>query len=237
MISQLYDENIALSDSWYGKKIRAYLNAYGTKYDFCRLFGSEKGGYILVYNGTMTVDGNFDKDELNSFINMLVPVTIEVPRYITLQLENKYKKIRKTLFKAVSGENNIDLNYVKENTLLDKIFPILKEGFGITEYEAWYADISHRIRHGVSDIYLYKSTTVTKVFDIDGFVFLSHIATAKSGRGQGTAGNFLHWLCGEFEKQGKSVYLYARDERRTFYEQLGFIEIDSEFFYEKDISF
>lgn len=235
MIKQVYDENITLPDSWYGKKIRAYLNAYGTKYDFCRLFGSERGGYILVYNGTMTADGDFDESELNGFINMLSPVTIEMSRGAALHIGNEYKRINKTLFKAVSGENNIDVSCVNQNTLLDNIFPILKEGFGITEYEAWYVDISHRIRHGVSDIYLYKSTTVTKVFDIDGFVFLSHIATAKSGRGQGTAGNFLHWLCGEFEKQGKSVFLYAKDERRTFYEQLGFIEADKEVFYEKDI--
>lgn len=235
MISRVYDENITLSDSWYGKKIRAYLNAYGTKYDFCRLFGSERGGYILVYNGTMTADGDFDANELSGFVNMLAPVTIEVSRQMALYLDGSYKQVNKTLFKAVRGENNVDLDSVKQNVLLDKIFPILKDSFGITEYEAWYADVSHRIRHGVSDIYLYKSTTVTKVFDIDGFVFLSHIATAPECRGQGTAGKFLHWLCGEFEKQGKSVYLYAKDERRTFYEQLGFIETDNEVFYEKDI--
>lgn len=235
MISRVYDENMTLSDSWYGKKIRAYLNAYGTKYDFCRLFGSERGGYILVYNGTMTADGDFDENELSGFVNMLSPVTIEVSKQTALHPDGGYKQVNKTLFKAVSGENNVDINDVKQNTLLDNIFPILKDSFGITEYEEWYADISHRIRHGVSDIFLYKSTTVTKVFDIDGFVFLSHIATAPEGRGQGTAGNFLHWLCGEFEKQGKSVYLYAKDERRTFYKQLGFIEADKEVFYEKDI--
>lgn len=235
VISRSYDENVSLTDSWYGKKIRAYLNAYGTKYDFCRLYSSESGGNILTYNGTITADGDFESDELSGFISILNPTTVEVPNGQALKLDKSYKASKIILFKASKNFNDIKLNGVKQNILLDKIFPILNESFGITEYESWYVDISHRIRHGVSDIFLFKTTTVTKVFDIDNFVYLSYIATAKCDRGRGNAGKLLHMLCGEYIKQGKSVYLYAREERRSFYESIGFIPEKNEILYEKDV--
>ena len=227
-----FDES-AFTDSWYGKKIRAYLNAYGAGYDFCRLYEADSGGYILVYNSTMTADGNFDKDELQGFINMLAPVTIEVSKRTPLQLGGEYTAYNKTLFRGVHRENNIDSDHIVKNAMLDKVYAVLEEGFGITEFEAWYTDSSHRIRHGVSDIFLYGSTTVTKLFDVDDYVFLSHIATGASDRGKGTARNLLYWLCGEYEKQGKEVYLYAKDERVSFYEGIGFEAVDSDIFYER----
>ncbi len=234
MIKQIFDiSGVKLTDSYYGRKIRAGLEAYGTKYDFCRLFQSESGGHMLIYNSSVTVDGNFNTEELSEFTEMLDLLTIEVSSDLTLHLCKAYQAIPRTLFKAVPGKNDILKNDVKLNTLLDRIYPILKESFGIDEFDMWYTDISHRIRHGISDIYLYKSTTVTKEFDIDGFVFLSHIATAEEERGKGTAGNLLRLLCGEFESQGKGVYLYAEEKSRGFYKMLGFSEVYEDIIYEK----
>ena len=236
MIRQIFefDESV-FTDSWYGKKIRAYLNAYGTGYNFCRLYEADSGGHILVYNSTMTADGNFDKEELQEFINMLAPVTIEASKCMPLQLDNEYTAYNKTLFRGVYRENNIDTAYIVKNAMLDKVYNVLEDGFRLTEFGAWYTDSSHRIRHGVSDIFLYRSTTVTKLFDIDNFVFLSHIATGTADRGNGTARNLLYWLCGEYKKQSKEVYLYAKDERVSFYEGIGFEAVDSDIFYERII--
>ena len=115
------------------------------------------------------------------------------------------------------------------------MFKILDEGFDIKEYDAWYADTSHRIRHGISETFLWNSTTVTKLFDIDDFVFLSYIATGKADRGKGRARQLLYYLCSKFEKQGKTVYLFAKDERVSFYEGIGFQPVSCDIFYEKGV--
>lgn len=225
--------DISFSDSWYGKKIQAYVMAYGLDYEFCRLYASDKGGMVLVYNSTMTCDGEFDAGELEGFVSMLSPVTIEAE---TMDfVPEGYKAYRRTLFKCVPHSSDIVSAEVKSNTELDTVFKILEEGFGIKEYDAWYADTSHRIRHGVSETFLWNSTTVTRLFDIDDFVFLSYIATGKADRGKGRARQLLYHLCGEFEKQGKTAYLYAKDERVSFYEGIGFHPVSCDIFYEKGV--
>ncbi|MGN0587828.1 MAG: GNAT family N-acetyltransferase [Oscillospiraceae bacterium] len=234
MIKQVFSADIALlGHNIIGGKIASAVAAYGTGYDFCRLYRTDSGGHILAYNGTMLADGNFDPNELSVFAKTLNPDTIELSSDITLHIGGEYKRIGRTLFELIPKENDIVGSDVKQNALLDRCFDIISAGFGITDRDPWYVDISHRIRHGVSDIFLFESTTVTKLFDYDGMVFLSHIATAPEARGKGTARRMLYYLCGKLSQSGKRVFLYARDERRSFYEEAGFIPVGYDYFYEK----
>lgn len=232
LIKRIFDTDIKLSESYYGYKIRSLLNAYGTSYDFCKLYTNEEGGMILTYNSTLIADGSFDKSELDGFIEMLCPITVEVPADICLDLSNEYVQTERTLFKAPKGLYCGDEIDVKHNAFVADCFPIISEAFGITEFDEWYVDISHKIRHGVSDIYLYKTTTAAKAFDVNGFVFLSHIATASADRGQGNAARLIKWLCEKYEKECKEVYLYSKRERYTFYQSLGFEPILTDTVYE-----
>lgn len=232
LIKRIFDTDIKLSESYYGYKIRSLLDAYGTSYDFCKLYTNGAGGTILTYNSTLIADGIFDENELSGFIQMLCPVTVEVPENIHLSLDGDYIKTERTLFKAPKGMTCDEKLDVKCNAFTSDCFPIISEAFGITEFDEWYVDISHKIRHGVSDIYLYKTTTVTKAFDINGFVFLSHIATANSDRGQGNASKLIKWLCENYEKECKEIYLYSKTERYTFYLSLGFEKILTDTVYE-----
>lgn len=232
MIKRIFDTDIKLSESYYGYKIRSLLNAYGTSYDFCKLYTNEEGGTILTYNSTLIADGIFDKSELDGFIEMLCPVTVEVSANIRLDLSSDYIQTERTLFKAPKNLSFGEGINVKHNAFMAECFPIISEAFGITEFDEWYVDISHKIRHGVSDIYIYKTTTVTKAFDINGFVFLSHIATASADRGQGNAARLIKWLCENYEKECKEVYLYSKKERYTFYQSLGFEPILTDIVYE-----
>lgn len=232
MIKRIFETDVRLSETYYGYKIRSLLDAYGTSYDFCKLYKNDVGGTILIYNSTMTADGSFDKNELEGFIQMLDPVTVEVSDDILLTLDDDYVRTERTLFRAPKGlscEESLD---VKCSRFIADSFPIISEAFGINEFDEWYVDISHRIRHGISDIFLYKTTTATKAFDINGFVFLSHIATANSDRGQGNASRLLKWLCEKYEKECKEVYLYSKPERYTFYRSLGFEKILRDIVYE-----
>lgn len=238
MIRQVFSaDNVLPGHNIIGGKIASAVAAYGTGHDFCRLYRFDGGGYILAYNGTMLADGDFDPEELSIFAKTLNPDVIELSSNIALHMGGDFKRIGRTLFELIPKENDISGSCVKQNALLDKCFDIISAGFGLTDFEPWYVDISHRIRHGVSDIFLYESTTVTKLFDHDSMVFLSDIATAPEARGKGTARQMLYYLCGKLSQGGKRVFLYARDEWRGFYEEAGFIPVGYDYFYESNIYF
>lgn len=233
MIKQIFD--VApddVTDSYYGRKILAAFYAYGGNYDFCKFY-SCGGGIIHIYYTTMVIDGNIDFDEAEMFINMTKPVTVEVDCKMPLQLSGQYLKKHRTLFRVKSGETDIDSNAVKANNCTEKCFEILTKSFdNMLPYDDWYVDISHRIRHNVSKLYLYDGTTVTQQFNINGFIFLSHIATAKSQRGRGTARKLLRLIGREAEERGENAYLFALDHRRSFYETIGFEPVAEDILYE-----
>ncbi|MCM1024603.1 MAG: GNAT family N-acetyltransferase [Prevotella sp.] len=235
MIKQIFDGIPELvTDSYYGRKILATFSAYGGKYDFCRFYScGSYGGVIHIYNTNMVIDGNINPEELKMFIDMTKPVAIEVKSDVALQLCSAYDLKHRTLFHVKSGKNDVDFERVKVNCCTDRCFEILNESFdNMLSYDDWYVDISHRIRHGVSKLYLYDSTTITQQFNINGFIFLSHIATAKSQRGRGTARSLLRLLGAEAEKRGENAYLFALDRRRSFYETIGFEPVGEDILYE-----
>lgn len=226
-----------LTDSYYGKKIMAAYLAYGAKYDFCRFYACEdadgKTGTIHVYYAAMVIDGNVSNEDAETFINMIKPMTVEVSAETSLQLTVEYQRYHRTLFRLKQGDTDINFPDVKINNCMAESYIVLKESFeNMGDFDKWYVDISHRIRHGVAELYLYDSTTVTKSFDIDGYVFLSHIATAESERGKGTARRLLRCLAKKYNNEGREAYLFARDHRRSFYESIGFEPVKEDILYE-----
>ncbi len=233
MITQIFDAKYVLfSDNYYGKKIQSLVNAYGINYNFSRLYKYDSG-YFHIYNSSMVIDSTSNNiEELCEYINMTKPVSVEVSSNIALQLDDNYISKDRTLFMGITHDNNISSEDIYTNSKLDNVYDILRESFGLTEHDIWYADISHKIRHGVSNTYLYANTTVTMQFDIDGFVFVSHIATSANDRGKGIARNLLYYLCNRYNNEKKEMYLFALDERKGFYKSIGFEPCDWDNIYE-----
>lgn len=219
-----------------GRRMLSYFNAYGTDYDFCRFYKSGES-IILIINSTMLIcGGDFEKDELNMFIDMHNPFRIEGDQNALELIENQgYMSLHRTTFELVSGQNNVDEADVDFQPKLDDVYAILTEGFpNLSDYPLWLADTSHRIRHGISRVLTYKDcTTATLSYDINGYVLVSQVATRVSARGSGYARQFLTWLAGYLEKQGKTAVLYALDIRESFYREIGFKAVSEEFVLEK----
>ncbi len=238
MIKRIYDGiSERLTDSYYGKKIKAAFLAYGAAYDFCKFYACEGDGCwgtVHIYNFSMVIDGNCDPEDILILANMARPVTIEVSSNLALQLPDDYERRSRTLFMGKPGETDIRESDIVTDSNFEECYAILKESFeNFGSFDQWYVDISHRIRHGVSGLYLWNSTTVTKCFDIDGFVFVSGIATAERNRGKGCARRVLRCLAEKFEKERKNLYLFALEHRRTFYESIGFVPVGGDILYER----
>ena len=235
MIKQIFDSiTEKLTDSYYGKKIMAAYLAYGAEYDFCKFYSC--GDRIVhIYNSSMVIDGNIDTSELEMFINVVKPVSIEVSSDCALQNVFGYKNKHRTLFHLKSYETDIQIDGVKVNTCADVCYDILKGSFeNMGDFDAWYVDINHRIRHQVANLYLFDSTTITQQFNINGFVSLSHIATAEAARGKGTARRLLYCLAEKYKSEGCEAYLWALDHRKSFYESIGFEPIAEDILYEME---
>ena len=237
LIKQIFDDIPSrLTKSYYGRKIAAAYNAYGSGYDFCRFFSCEKSdgstGTVHIYNSSMVIDGHADTDDIAMLIKMTKPANIEISGGTLLQLDG-YQMRHRTLFRVVPDKTDISFGEITINGCTDECYKILAESFeNMGSFEDWYVDISHRIRHGVSEIYYCGETTVTRDFDIDGFVFVSHIATAASARGKGGARRLLYCLADKLAKEEKAMHLFALDHRKTFYEAIGFEPIAEDILYE-----
>lgn len=237
MIKQIF-EGISerLTKSYYGRKIFAAYEAYGSGYDFCRFYACEdpdgRRGTVHIYNSSMVIDGDVNAEDVSLLIKMTKPVNIEISGGTVLEAEG-YAGRHRTLFKAVPQSTDIVFGDITVNGCTEECYRILAESFeNMGKFEDWYVDISHRIRHGVSELYYCGDTTITKNFDIDGFVFVSHIATARYARGKGAARRLMYCLADKFEREGKDMYLFALDHRKTFYETIGFKPVAEDILYE-----
>ena len=120
------------------------------------------------------------------------------------------------------GDTLVPVEDIAVNPPLDQVFPIIKDGFPDVEHDGWYTDMSHKIRHGIANVYLYNGAAVTAAADWNGAVYLTLLASAKAARGTGAAKNMLRSLGTQFEKQGKEACILCREELIPFYEKAGF---------------
>lgn len=238
-----FNRNILLK-SLNGKKMLAYLKAYGTEYDFCRFYKieNENGiGFMFLINSTLIIcsDDDIYNDEILHFAEMNMPFRIEGSQQILHKLKQKleYQVLNRTIFEMLPDENThkFDELQVEFNPDFKEVYDILSEGFpNIADFGLWYTDTSHRCRHGVSKVFTYKNcTTASIVFDIENEVLVGQVATKIASRGSGYAREFLKWLAMFLNNLNKRAYLLALDIRTSFYNEIGFREVEKEIVLER----
>mgnify|MGYP004460412267 CR=1 FL=1 len=214
-------DELVLDQSYYSGRIKAACDAYGTGYDFCRLYRSEKGS-LLIYNSSAVISGEWDDiGELCSFIMINSPETVECPPDVGERLSlDGYTAYHRTLF-----EKKVEPSPSKytETVSLMKMYEIVKAAFGISEFELWYADMSHRIRHGVSRAFMCDDTACACAdFVYVGYGYISQVAVSPDQRGKGYGRRITDMVSGELAEMGAATRLWAYDDVYDFYRRLGF---------------
>lgn len=248
MITQIHTltaaEIATLKQTWRGKKILSYFRAYGGSYDFCRFFRlTEEAytGWMLLFNSTLLIcaEQPVALEETRTFITMHLPFRIECPTCFlpVLSEVQNYQKLRRTMFAFVPQpvSEGFQPDAVNFQPNLTEVYEILQEGFpNLLSYPLWLTDTSHRCRHGVSQVLTYRNcTTLTLLFDSDNMVLVGQVATRLSARGSGYARDFLRWLANWMKQHGKYAVLYALDIRVSFYREIGFQEVETEWVLER----
>ncbi|MBE6853647.1 MAG: GNAT family N-acetyltransferase [Ruminococcus sp.] len=242
MIKHITDTDLmsieALHKNYYGRKILSYYISYGTGYDFCRFFevsSDDTVGYMVQFNALIVIfsQGELESEELAQFIAMNKPFRVEAPWIVLKNLCDipGYGKLKRTMFEFTDHKPlKFDESKVIDEPSLDEIYNILEESFPtVADHGLWITEHSHKIRRGLSKIYLYNHcTTATVIFDVDDNVLVGQVATKPEARGKGYARDLLYWIGHTLSLEGKTVTLFALDYRESFYEEIGFKPVSVE---------
>lgn len=251
MIRQIVDsqklEQIPLPNEHHARKISTLYDAYGIGNSFCRFYAicandidAKDYGFTSIYGiaavmGELMILSNLkDKADIPDHINEELCAFIFASEFEEIGVNPDYADLLKDKLSQgydcsysdihrYNGELPIREIRPKSKPHLEQVYKIVNSSFDDVLYEAWYVDMSHRIRHGISKAYTYKdSTTLTVQYDVGGNIFISHVATLPRMRGRGYSTKLLQTIAHKYHSEGKIVELAARKEMREFYNKIGF---------------
>lgn len=246
MIKQISDNDASLFSGLaychYSRRIISHYDAYGIKYDFCKFFSiisdDKNLGIVSLFNASMVV-ALYEDCELNSeaiadlafLIRVNKPVTVELDKRFSKQLysyvSDSYDLGERHEFQFV-GKNDLPDFKVNETPKLDDVFDILKTGFPALRdsYDTWLTDTSHRVRRGYSQTFILSGcTTATVQYIVDNCALVGQVATLPEHRGKHHARSLLYWIGERLNVDNISAFLFARNHRKSYYEEIGFKEI------------
>lgn len=206
-------------------KIYALWLCYGTKYDFCRFYIAD-GAVIGSQDGSFVVSENpgceeCDFEEMAAFFSMNGFNDIFCSERVGEKLsENMRCVLNKVHLMRFVGTGVPRMT--EDNTPLEEFYGILKMGFDI-DFEPWYLDMSHRIRHGVSQTRKLDGSVLVIQHNLFGSALISQVATLPENRGKGMASRLLSAVCAELSES--EIFVICEDRLCGFYEKNGFEKI------------
>lgn len=202
------------------QKIRALLEAYGTGYDFCRFYSAEGLIVARFYDEfVICAFGNYDFGELCEFLSFSgfskLFCSEEAGKMLLEKLSLSRQKLNLMRFSGVLSEAPEQISELS----LSEAYNILKTSFEF-DFEPWYLDMSHRIRHGISRFYGFNGSVLCVQHDLCGEALLSQIATIPEMRDKGNASSLIAAVCRKLNES--EVFLLCEDKLLNFYEKNGF---------------
>ncbi len=227
-ISQLNNYNIV---DIYSVRILSLLNAYGCKYPFARFYRQVNNiGNItailsvLDKDLTLSFDSkNADKEELIEFISVIGFATLLCD--YSLHIDAPYdegavmKSYKKTELACEYNEVN------RYHNLLD-LYEFI--GYEENNFESWYVDINHRIRHNSAkavtieiDKQIVSSAILSSIYKNDAII--TGVRTDPNFRKKGYGSALVSSLC--TDNIGDIYLMREKDKNESFYKKLGFKNI------------
>lgn len=217
----------------YAIRIKALLKAYGTGYDFASFYccyddNNSKVAIISKLDNDFTVchlDSLTDFEEISSFVNTIGYDSLLSDDSFEL---NNYIKVETGI--VMASEKKVELN-VPYAEIDD--FPKLMDIYNLDDYdnwnfEAWYVDLNHRIRHNTAKAYALKvsgeiiSSAVFSSIYSDKAI-LTSVHTDPAFRNIGYAGALVSHMI--WDIKGKIYLMREKDKNESFYKKLGFENI------------
>lgn len=202
------------------QKIRALCRAYGFEYDFCRVYAQGERAFLSLLDGSAVLWAaqGADFGELADFLRMNGFSELfcggEAARELSARLGLAPRQALLMRFDGRAQEFPVDYS-----PQLSDVYAIVGQAFGM-EFEPWYLDLSHRIRHGVSTAALAGRSALVIQHRANGEALLSQVATDLLYRGQGSASKLILGVCAALSPD--RVFVLCERRLEGFYARLGF---------------
>ncbi len=226
----------------YGSRIISYHTAYhGKKYDFLDFWiQRDKNSNVVCafcrYYSTVIICGNsYDKSETENFVNMLSPSSILCDSELNLTFD-----MNLLIGETMACSRLLDAEYKPQYEIsklysdmsnLKSVYSILvseNENKGsLPDFESYFLDISHRIRHGVSNVYAVYDyfgniiSTASVLSVSKNTAVIGCVATAAEERKKGLATAVVSYITEKELEKNRTVYLH-REKNISIYEKIGF---------------
>ncbi|MBQ8171403.1 MAG: GNAT family N-acetyltransferase [Oscillospiraceae bacterium] len=222
MIKQIYtaEEFSALPENGIeAGKIRALYFAYGAGYPFCRFY-RQGNCYFSCLDGAYVICGEpQDTEELSQFLAINGYTEIFCTEVTADRLSESLEAVSAEIFvmRFSGGISSVEPDYAPP---LSDVYSIVSEGFDI-DFEPWYLDMSHRVRHGVTRCAVLDGEAALVIqHHINGEALISQVACRKDSRGKGYASRLV--VSAACSLAPSEVYVLCEEQLVPFYEKCGF---------------
>ena len=220
--------------SAFGCKLAGMVKAYGFEQRLVQFWLSQTAAYGLL-EGQMVLCGRpEDPAEARAFLAALGPGSVlcqkEAAAGLGLVVKNQGKVLKKRLPAKTWAKMGAERNSQNMESL-KKIHTLLRQWNMAGDFEPFYLDLSHRLRHGVAMVETYQkgeallgcavAATVTKEA-----AMLSAVAVQAGWQGKGIGSQLVGRI--EAALPGKSLYVLREEgKNQRFYQRLGYDERES----------
>lgn len=215
-------------DRFSATKIKANELAYGFKYPFllfwCQYIESALTAVICKFEQSviLVTNKNADINEIKQFINAVGFTSLEGEYELVKTLTQKNVREYTVVFKKATQSS---LSHTPPN--IKQVYEIIygweNEHIATHEFEPFYADLTHRIRHGTAAAVLVQSSAAAIASHITGSdAVISGVATIPNKQGKGLGRAALETL--EQNLVGRNIFASADSGVLDFYLKSGYIK-------------
>lgn len=218
--------HLDFEDAFLMTKIRANLLSYSSNASFLYVWyqQSEVGITALLCKFEQSViivaDASADFDEIKEFLNVIGFKNLQSTPFVLNKLGFDYTEYQ-VLFKMAENGGTLppmpsiravyDILYGEKNSHIEKV-----------DFEGFYVDLCHRIRHGTAAAVLNDSAVCVASHITDSAAVISGVATNKAARKMGLGSMVLDKLLKTLD--GRKVFAAAESSVVPFYAKNGFVK-------------
>ncbi len=114
---------------------------------------------------------------------------------------------------------------------LKEVYGIMSTSFAMPEFDVWYADMSHRVRHSSSAVACNSASALCAHLTDDASLIVG-LCTHPDYRGEGSASTLLNQI---ISAEAKKIFVLAENQLVKFYVNHGFKPCGLHYLYDGDV--
>ena len=211
-------------------RIHSLKRAYGIDVPFIRYYADNHGGLLSIMDGAGVLSCTENREEWAVFITMNPDI---FHLHCSAEMGRQLRKTggwqgREGVVLKYAGIREFDVLEICESPYLPHVHELLSQCFeSMSTLNAWYPDVSHRIRHDCANIATILDgervvSTAMTVAETEDAALLGQVATDSRYRGRGYAQTCIKSIV-SMCKEKELYILPVTDYAQSLYVKMGFV--------------